>query len=154
PFASVNQWRIVADVDATHRRYRYRHRRRRLAGAGVRARLARAADRRRYHGFRRSSPARTDRAQSAAARRARRCAGDGRGRATVAAGPPSPLGGHGRGRFLTEGDEGLPLSSERAPDFLSCTVMDNPGQIHLLAIGPLTNVALAFLREPQLPAHL
>jgi purine nucleosidase len=56
--------------------------------------------------------------------------------------------------FLTEGDEGLALSSERASDFLARTVMDNPGQIHLLAIGPLTNVALAFLREPQLPARL
>src|SRR5262249_30071669 len=34
------------------------------------------------------------------------------------------------------------------------TVLANPRQIHLLAIGPLTNVALAFLREPGLAAKL
>jgi purine nucleosidase len=32
--------------------------------------------------------------------------------------------------------------------------MDNPRQIHLLAIGPLTDFALAFRREPQLPENL
>jgi purine nucleosidase len=32
--------------------------------------------------------------------------------------------------------------------------MENPGQIHLIGIGPLTNIALAFLREPRLAANL
>ena len=34
------------------------------------------------------------------------------------------------------------------------TIRENPGQIHLLAIGPLTNVALAFKREPRLAERL
>jgi len=59
--------------------------------------------------------------------------------------------------FLTPSDETLTPSGERAVDFLIRTVMANPGQIHVLAIGPLTNVAQAFIQEPQLPervAHL
>jgi purine nucleosidase len=32
--------------------------------------------------------------------------------------------------------------------------MENPGEIHLVAVGPLTNVAMAFLREPQLSERL
>jgi purine nucleosidase len=34
------------------------------------------------------------------------------------------------------------------------TVLANPGQIHLLAIGPLTNLALAVRREPRFLASL
>jgi len=39
-------------------------------------------------------------------------------------------------------------------DFIVRTVMAQPGEVHLLAIGPLTNVALAFLREPRLSQNL
>jgi purine nucleosidase len=56
---------------------------------------------------------------------------------------------------LLEPDDDLPpAAQEHAVDFLVRTVMENPGEIHLLAIGPLTNVALAFLREPRLPRAL
>ncbi|MDW8231718.1 MAG: nucleoside hydrolase, partial [Roseiflexaceae bacterium] len=38
--------------------------------------------------------------------------------------------------------------------YLVRTVMSNPGQIHLAAIGPLTNVALALKREPRMAQAL
>jgi purine nucleosidase len=62
--------------------------------------------------------------------------------------------GH-EGVGLLDDAEDLPSpQAEHAVDFIVRTVMDNPGQIHLLAIGPLTNVALAFRREPRLASNL
>jgi purine nucleosidase len=55
---------------------------------------------------------------------------------------------------LEPGDEALKAEPEHAVDYLVRTVMANPGQLHLAAIGPLTNVALAMLREPRLAAAL
>lgn len=43
---------------------------------------------------------------------------------------------------------------EPAAAFIVRTVMDNPGEIHLVAIGPLTNIAIAFLNEPRLAENL
>ena len=47
-----------------------------------------------------------------------------------------------------------PLADEHAVDFLVRTVLERPGAIHLVAIGPLTNVALALRREPRLATAL
>lgn len=41
-----------------------------------------------------------------------------------------------------------------APDMLVERVMSNPGKIHLIAIGPLTNVALALKKEPRVATSL
>ncbi len=60
--------------------------------------------------------------------------------------------GHEGQGLLEPADETLEPCPEHAADFLIRKVMDSPGEIHLIAIGPLTNVALAFLREPDL-AH-
>ena len=46
------------------------------------------------------------------------------------------------------------LSKQHAVDLIVDTVMARPGEITLVAIGPLTNVALAFLREPRLAESL
>ena len=40
---------------------------------------------------------------------------------------------------------------ESAPEFIRRMVRQSPGEIHLIAIGPLTNLALAFQDDPQLP---
>jgi purine nucleosidase len=64
------------------------------------------------------------------------------------------LAGYEGDGLLTSEDQDLPLHSEYAPDFIVHMVMNNPGQIHLIAIAPLTNVALAFLREPRLAQNL
>lgn len=62
--------------------------------------------------------------------------------------------GHEGAGLLEAGDEEAPVSPEHAVDFIVRTVMANPGAIHLVAIGPLTNVALAMLREPRLAQQL
>jgi purine nucleosidase len=62
--------------------------------------------------------------------------------------------GHEGAGLLTAEDANLPITPEFAPDYLVRMVMDNPGQIHLIAIGPLTNVALALLKEPRMAQNL
>ncbi|HEX2908484.1 MAG TPA: nucleoside hydrolase, partial [Phototrophicaceae bacterium] len=56
--------------------------------------------------------------------------------------------------LLTAADDYLRPEPEFAPDYIARMVMENPGEIHLICIGPLTNAALAFLREPQLAQQL
>lgn len=68
--------------------------------------------------------------------------------------PPVYWAGHEGEGLLEPGDEALTPASEHAVDFIVRTVMEHPGQIHLIAIGPLTNVAIAFLREPRLAERL
>ena len=68
--------------------------------------------------------------------------------------PPVYWAGHEGLGLLGPGDEVLRPSNEHALDLIERTVMANPGEITLVAIGPLTNVALAFLKEPLLAANL
>jgi purine nucleosidase len=42
----------------------------------------------------------------------------------------------------------------QAVEFLRSTIRANPGEITLLAIGPLTNIALLFKTDPEIPALL
>ncbi len=65
--------------------------------------------------------------------------------------------GHEGKGLLEPEDEALEPAPEHAVDFIVRAALEAPGRIHLVAIGPLTNVALAFLREPRLAqalAHL
>ena len=60
---------------------------------------------------------------------------------------------HGKDGF---GDVGLPQPSaraetEHAANALVRLINDNPGEVTLVAIGPLTNVAVALLLDPDLP---
>lgn len=86
----------------------------------------------------------------------------GRAEVPVALGAARPLlgkravyweGHEGQG-LLTDEDHATPLAGEHAVDFIVRTVMARPGEITLAAIGPLTNVALALLREPALAQAL
>jgi purine nucleosidase len=86
----------------------------------------------------------------------------GRTDVPVLAGAPKPLlgrrpvywAGHEGQGLLEPADDALQPANEGAVDYLVRTIMANPGEIHLLAIGPLTNVALACLREPRLAGNL
>jgi purine nucleosidase len=66
-------------------------------------------------------------------------------------GTPTGLLGGARGPGLIEAnDEAVDGGeTEDAVDFLVRTVREAPEEIHLLAIGPLTNVALALKRDPR-----
>jgi purine nucleosidase len=76
----------------------------------------------------------------------------------VAMGAEAPLvhnrpvdwaGYEGQG-LLETADRTLEPAQEHAAELIARTVMARPGEITLLAIGPLTNVALALRREPRL----
>src|SRR5919107_5245089 len=62
--------------------------------------------------------------------------------------------GHEGLGLLEPEDEAIEPDREHAVDFIVRKVMENPGEIHLVAVGPLTNVALALLREPRLAQRL
>ena len=47
-------------------------------------------------------------------------------------------------------DTGIASADEHAVDFILDTVRASPGEVSLLCIGPLTNIALALKREPDL----
>jgi purine nucleosidase len=42
----------------------------------------------------------------------------------------------------------------QAIEFLRTTIRNNPGEVTLLAIGPMTNIALLFRADPEIPALL
>jgi inosine-uridine nucleoside N-ribohydrolase len=46
------------------------------------------------------------------------------------------------------------LESQGAIDYLVQTVMKNPGQVTILAIGPLTNIAMAMRMEPRFAGNV
>jgi purine nucleosidase len=50
--------------------------------------------------------------------------------------------------LIEERDTSRP-AEESAPAFIARTVMANPGQVHIAAVAPLTNIAMAMLLEPE-----
>lgn len=59
------------------------------------------------------------------------------------------MGHEGKG-FLTEQDDNLRPSPGHAVDFIINKVMEFPGEITLIPIGTLTNIALAIIKEPKI----
>ncbi|GAB4437772.1 MAG: nucleoside hydrolase [Chloroflexi bacterium OHK40] len=62
--------------------------------------------------------------------------------------------GHEGVGILADDDPPLRVQSQPAAAYLVEAARANPGQLHLLAVGPLTNLALALRMEPELPTLL
>lgn len=62
---------------------------------------------------------------------------------------PHWAGYEGKG-LLDESDTTLDPEPGHAVDFIIDTVMASPGEVTLVAIGPLTNIALAIIKEPAI----
>jgi purine nucleosidase len=62
---------------------------------------------------------------------------------------PETHGGQGLGYATLPAPKSSPMPG-RGCDFLIDTILSNPGEITLVAIGPLTNVALAIRQEPRI----
>lgn len=67
---------------------------------------------------------------------------------------PVYWGGHEGKGLLDDEDEKVMPMPEFAVDYIIRIVMENPGQIHLICVGPLTNAAMVFLREPKVAQNL
>jgi purine nucleosidase len=88
----------------------------------------------------------------------------GRTDVEVALGREVPIARQMRTAPETHGPRGLgfaelapaarPLSNRHAADLIIDTVRARPGDLTLVTLGPLTNLALAVLREPELPRLL
>lgn len=84
----------------------------------------------------------------------------GRAEIPVYAGAAKPLldidsvywEGHEGKLLLSPEDEALKPEPQFAADYIIETVLNNPDEIHLIAIGPLTNVAMALQKAPEV-AH-
>ncbi|MGH2562311.1 MAG: nucleoside hydrolase [Thermomicrobiales bacterium] len=62
--------------------------------------------------------------------------------------------GHEGVGLLDDSDADLDATPGRAVDYIVETVMAHPGEIHLLSVGPLTNVAIALKVEPRVAERL
>jgi len=82
----------------------------------------------------------------------------GRGHVPVAAGIEKPLlrergvwwAGHEGKGILTEEDKELKPIDKHAVDFIIEKILENPKEITLVTIGPLTNIATAIIKEPRI----
>lgn len=63
------------------------------------------------------------------------------------------MAGHEGKGLLKDGDR-LEYDTRHAVDFIIETIMSNPGQITLVPIGPLTNIAACLIREPRIAQNV
>lgn len=56
--------------------------------------------------------------------------------------------------ILEPGDESLQPSPEHAVDFIVRTIMENPGEVSVVTLGAVTNLAVAFVKEPRIAENM
>jgi purine nucleosidase len=66
---------------------------------------------------------------------------------------PETHGPHGIG-YAELPEPSVPLSERHAPDLIVAEARRRPGELVLVTLGPLTNLAIAVLQEPRLPKLL
>ena len=64
-----------------------------------------------------------------------------------------PWGHEGEG-FLTPQDSDLTPVEGHASDFIISKILQYPGKVTLVPVGPLTNVALAIIKEPKIISNI
>ncbi|MED4602070.1 nucleoside hydrolase [Paenibacillus validus] len=60
----------------------------------------------------------------------------------------------GHEELLLSNHEAFDIEDRHAVDFIIDKIMSNPGEITLVPIGPLTNIAVAIIREPRIVEHV
>ena len=85
---------------------------------------------------------------------------NGRPDVPVARGVGQPLGGNylmfgfeGEG-ILEEGDDDLAYLDEPAPNFIIRNIMENPGEVTVVTLGAVSNMAVAYVLEPAIRENI
>ena len=85
---------------------------------------------------------------------------NGRSDVPVARGVGQPLGGNylmfgfeGEG-ILEEGDDDLAYLDEPAPNFIIRNIMENPGEVTVVTLGAVSNMAVAYVLEPAIRENI
>lgn len=55
---------------------------------------------------------------------------------------------------LDHPEESLPFSDEHAVNFLVRTIMENPGEVSVVTLGAVSNLALAYIMEPRIKENV
>jgi purine nucleosidase len=84
----------------------------------------------------------------------------GRPDVPVCAGPPKSIQGEtlmfgfeGE-KIITKADKDLKYSDENAVNFLIRNIMENPGEVTVVTLGSVTNIAMAYLMEPAIAKNM
>jgi purine nucleosidase len=59
-----------------------------------------------------------------------------------------------QGRSLNKWEHDRNFPKNEAVEFLKSTIRNNPGEVVLLTIGPLTNIGALFIEDPEIPSML
>ena len=63
------------------------------------------------------------------------------------------FGFEGEGIF-EEGDGDLPYLDEPAPNFIIRNIMENPGEVTVVTLGAVSNMAVAYVMEPAIRENI